>query len=266
MRWVKVLVKSLVICLLVIVFPAYAKPESLTDIPKAPVNNIYVTDYAGLLEPTLITKMQATAAALDNISGAQLVVVTVNSIGENPIENYVLDLFRKWGIGSKVKNNGLLFLVVKDRLMAGKSGKVRIEVGYGLEGAIPDGKAGRILDNYVLPSWTEGNYANGIYQGFMTLAAEVAKEYNVNLQSDAVLGSLQEYQLSQEELNTPEIVMLIVFLAIILIFAFLNRRHQGIGSNGPFGGGFGGYNKSGGFGGGGRGFGGGSSGGGGASR
>ncbi|NLL18707.1 MAG: TPM domain-containing protein, partial [Clostridia bacterium] len=88
--------------------------------------------------------MEGVALALKKASGADLVVVTVENLGGYTIEEYALELFRRWGLGDKEKNNGVLLLVNKENVLTGQSGRVRIEVGYGLEGAIPDGKAGRI--------------------------------------------------------------------------------------------------------------------------
>lgn len=250
-------------------------PGAGPALPPAPSGpNIYVNDFAGIIEPAHASAMYRLAAALDRTTGAQLVVVTVESLGGTPIEDYALQLFRTWGIGQRDKNNGVLLLVNKENMLAGRSGRVRIEVGYGLEGAIPDGRAGRILDEYVLPAWENGQYSEGIYRGFLALAGAIAKEYNLDLNKEADLAGLAPYAREQEQ-NSPPWLEIFLFLLFPLIFALAawsmrkgSRRYRGPG--GPFwgwpGGGFGG-GGFGGFGGGGfGGFGGGSSGGGGASR
>ena len=89
--------------------------------------------------------MQKIAKAIDDRTKAQVVVVTVNDLSRMEIEEYALNLFRNWGIGDREKNNGVLILVNKESLIANQRGRIRIEVGYGLEGAITDGKAGAIL-------------------------------------------------------------------------------------------------------------------------
>ncbi|MBC7342981.1 MAG: TPM domain-containing protein, partial [Clostridia bacterium] len=116
-----------------------------TPVPPPPTQNIYVYDQANLIDPAQREQMLAIGEKINAATKAQVVVATVDTIGQDPIEDYALELFRQWGIGDRQKNNGVLLLIVKDRMLSGQSGKVRIEVGSGLEGAIPDGKAGRIL-------------------------------------------------------------------------------------------------------------------------
>jgi len=238
------------------------------DLPAVPAPPVYVQDYAGLLDEQTKNKIIALGRQIDERSGAQLVVVTVENFGGYPIKEYANELFRKWGIGDKIKNNGVLLLVNKENLLAGKPGKVRIEVGYGLEGAIPDGKAGRILDNYVLPRWQKGEYNNGIWQGYLAVAGEVAKEYKLSLDEKYVP------QPAGGERAVPgrdAVIGLIVVLVLFSLLFTLNRKSRRRNRHDDWGGGFGGwggggFDGGGGFGGGGGGFGGGSSGGGGADR
>lgn len=250
---------------------------------KPPQTAAFVNDYGNLLDSAAVEELSAVGETLERETGAEVVLVTVENLEGRPIEEYALSLFRSWGLGKKDKNNGVLFLVDRERLLSGESGKVRIEVGYGLEGAIPDGKAGYILDHYVLPEWDEGDYAAGISQGYLALASEVAAEYGVTLEGP--LATLEDYSTDPEEQFDPVSLLLILFLAgfflIPLFIGFLKRHSDpgrryppggfgGFGDGGFGGGGFGGGGfGGGGFGGGGfggGGFGGGSSGGGGASR
>lgn len=185
-------------------------------------------------------------------------MVIIDTLQGLTVEDYAVELFRRWGIGQKGKDNGVLLLVaIKDREM-------RIEVGYGLEGAIPDGKAGRIRDEYIIPYFKEEDYSKGVYYGYLALAKEVAKEYNVELTFD-VDAELPE---EDEVPDIGEIIFIFIMIFIVLsIFSGKGYVRYG-GPRGPLGpGGFGGF---GGFGGGsgrssGGGFGGGRSGGGGAS-
>lgn len=265
--------------LMILVVPVVSVAKAAPALPPAPAREIYVNDFADLIDPETERELQEIGAALERKTTAQLVAVTVPSLGGSPIENYALELFRKWGIGRKEKNNGVLLLVDRERLLANKPGKVRIEVGYGLEGAIPDGKAGRILDEYVIPPWNEGKYSEGIRRGYMALAAEVAREYGVKPEEDPSLSRLSLFDSAESErqdfgcwLWYPLIIALVAFGLFVLIALLAARRHSGWygprGCGGPGWGGFGGFGGSGGFGGGGfgGGFGGGSSGGGGASR
>lgn len=259
------------IALALLLLFAPARVEAAPQVPQAPERAVYVNDFAGLLDAGTLAELSDIGATLEKETGAELVLVTVESLGGATIEDYALALFRGWGLGKKDKNNGVLLLVDRERLQAGLSGKVRIEVGYGLEGAIPDGKAGSILDYYVIPEWENGDYAGGIRLGYLALASVVAREYGVSLEE--ALAPLEDYRPPhplKKELGRLGLIavafLLFFFLFIPFVIRFLGRGGPSSGGGffpGDFGGG--GFGGGGGFSGGG-GFGGGSSGGGGASR
>lgn len=216
----------------------------------------YINDYVGVVEQEYVQKIVSVGKELEDKTTAQVTAVIVDSLQGMSIEEYAVELFRRWGIGQKGKDNGVLLLVaIKDREM-------RIEVGYGLEGAIPDGKAGRIRDEYIIPYFKEGDYSKGVYYGYLALAREVAKEYNVELTLD-VNAELPES--SSDSVSMDEIIFIIIFLVVVVLI-FSRSRIRYIGPRGPMGpGGFGGFGGSGRSSGGFGGFGGGRSGGGGAS-
>lgn len=260
-----------ILCIIAILFPQFALAE---PIPPKPQANVYVFDYADLIESQDEQAMQKIAKSIDDRTKAQIVVVTVNDLSRMEIEEYALNLFRNWGIGDREKNNGVLILVNKESLIANQRGRIRIEVGYGLEGAITDGKAGAILDNFALPAFETGDYSRGIKDAFMAVSAEVAKEYGLDLE-DGELSGLESYAVEEDDDLLTDIIIaiiIIIFIIITLKTRGRGRRYYRGGPFGPFGGGgfsgggFGGFG-GGGFGGGGfGGFGGGRSGGGGASR
>lgn len=110
-----------------------------------PTSKFYVNDYANLLTEDTKQYIIQTNQKLEEKTGAQIVVVTVQNLEGMTIEQYANELFRKFGIGDKDKNNGLLLLCsYQDR-------KFRVEVGYGLEGILNDGKTGRMQDEYIIP-------------------------------------------------------------------------------------------------------------------
>jgi uncharacterized protein len=226
------------------------------DFPK-PTPYKYINDYVGVVEPEYVQKIISVGKELEDKTTAQVTAVIIDSLQGITIEEYAVELFRRWGIGQKGKDNGVLLLVaINDRQM-------RIEVGYGLEGAIPDGKAGRIRDEYIIPYFKEGDYSKGIYYGYLALVKEVAKEYNVELTFDV---DAELPKSSSAYVETIVIVLIVVFIMLVLS----RRGVWYIGPRGPMGpgnfGGFGGWRGSGRSSGGGfGGFGGGRSGGGGAS-
>lgn len=227
----------------------------------------YINDYVGVIDQAHVQKIVNVGKELEDKTGAQVTAVIVSTLDGMSVEDYAVELFRNWGIGQKGKDNGILLLVaVDDHVM-------RIEVGYGLEGAVPDGKAGRIRDDYIIPYFQDDNYADGVYYGYLALANEVAKEYNVNLSLD-INAELPEVDDTSSSLES--IIALVIAIVVLISISISSRRGFGrYSGRGPLGpGGFGGF---GGFRGGGRsgrgsssgggfgGFGGGRSGGGGAS-
>lgn len=139
-------------------------------IPSAPVKDIYLADFAGMVEQEDRKQILDIGKELDRQYGAQIVVVTVDSLDGQDIESYANTLFRTWGIGNKEKNNGVLLLIAKnDR-------KFRIEVGYGLEGAITDGYAGSVLDS-MKRDFKEERYSAGIVGAYGKLTEKVYGEY-----------------------------------------------------------------------------------------
>ena len=138
--------------------------------PPKPQDNIYVVDSAGMINDEYKQKMLQLGEALDKKHKAQIVVVTIESLGGTSIEEYANNLFRLWGIGDKKQNNGILFLVSK------KDRKFRIEIGYGLEGKIPDSKAGAILQN-IKGYFKNKQYAEGTYVAYVELTKLVYEEY-----------------------------------------------------------------------------------------
>lgn len=154
-------------------------------IPPAPTSSIYVQDYAGVLNGETKASINSLGAKLAGATKAQVVVVTVKSIEGANIDEYGLAVLRGWGIGDKTLNNGVLLLVaVNDR-------QSRIEVGYGLEGRLPDAKTGRIQDEYMLPYFQRGDYNSGVLQGYKVLVTEVAAEYKVSINAGEIKPAVQ---------------------------------------------------------------------------
>ena len=212
-----------------------------------------ITDRANLLPPAQEEKLRSILDDLNARTGAALVVVTLPSMEGGQIDDFTNRLFEKWGVGQAGKDNGVMLLVaVEER-------KIRIDVGYGLEGVIPDGRAGSIRDQYVLPYFRKGQMAAGIESGTLALANLIAENYEIKL-------SAKPMALPQSGQNTNWFVIIFIFMIVIqAIFQTLRghsgrRRYHG-GSGWYIGNSGGGFSSGGGFGG----FGGGMSGGGGAS-
>ena len=221
----------------------------------APVGDIYVQDFANLLNEQERTELRSIGRSIENQTTAQIAVLTIDSIGDRPIEEYANEAFRQYGIGSKAENNGvLLVLSMNDR-------QVRIEVGYGLEGRLPDGKVGRILDDITVPYLQNQEPNSAIIETYKILANEVLAEYGIE-QGQQSIQQPEQQPTEGEGLGIPAwLLIIIVVVVLFLDFKFfggaLTQILLAILSRGGGRGGGGGGSKGGG---------GGSSGGGGASR
>lgn len=224
-----------------------------------PTQNFFVNDFADCINESDEQKMQSMAEELYKKTGAQVVCVTVNSLDGKDVRDYALGLGREWGIGSKNDNNGvLLLLAVDDR-------QVDIEVGYGLEGTLTDGKTGRILDTYAMPYLRDNDFSTGLYKAFSALIGETANEYGVEIDGSSLAPDEDEDE--EYESSKAVIIDFIIFIIILLVIRKITGRTPfiffGGGGNHRSGGGFsgGGFSggSSGGFSGGGGSFGGGGS-------
>ena len=130
----------------------------------------------GALRAETVARLNSTIGDLERTNGAEMAVVVIKSLDGLSVEEAAVKLFELWGIGKKSKDNGLLLLwSTGDR-------RVRVEVGYGLEGALPDGKVGAILDTYVIPKFKAGEFDEGVIAGVDALV-RVARAEPVELAS-----------------------------------------------------------------------------------
>ncbi len=229
----------------------------------------YVNDFGQVIDTASRERIEQLCRELESKTGAQIAVVTILSLGGQPIEDYAVKLYEKWGIGKKEKSNGVLLLVaLQDR-------RSRIEVGYGLEGVITDGAAGDILRE-TRQYFRSNQYGAGLFSAVSEVAARIAREAGVQLSGELMSHRNRPDRNPMARAGNWLYIMLIVLGLLVLPF-FLGgggggfplsgrrRYYRRGGYPGGFGG-FGGFGggSSGGFGGFG-GFGGGMSGGGGAS-
>lgn len=154
---------------------AWAQPQ----IPPVPTGSIYVQDYAGVLSGETKAKINRLGAKIAGQTKAQVVVVTINSLNGDSIQDYSLAMLRQWKIGDKALNNGVLLLVVKDDKQS------RIEVGYGLEGALNDAKVGQIQDERMIPYFERGAYDQGIWDGYKAIMRVISAEYGIAVPPDS---------------------------------------------------------------------------------
>jgi len=219
-----------------------------------------VNDFAGVIPAETAGIMENLSREILEKTGTAVVVATIESVGDSDPDMYANELYSAWGIGKKGEDKGvLIFLSLKER-------KIRIETGYGVEGILPDGLVGSILDRYVVPLLKQGDYAKGLLNAMIAAGQVIAKDAGVTIGEGYRLKTPQRARRAPG--GSLGIFPLLLFLLLFLLFG----RRSGMlplllllgmsGRGSGYGGGFGG----GGFGGGFGGFGGGMSGGGGASR
>ena len=123
----------------------------------------YVSDYAGVMNANLRRSLEGRLRELEQKTSAQIAVVALRSLKGGEIRDFANRLFERWGVGRKGRDNGVLILAsLEDR-------KIWVEVGYGLEGILPDARVGRILDQAVLPEFRHGRHGGGLARGALFL-------------------------------------------------------------------------------------------------
>lgn len=233
-----------------------------------PTNYKYINDYVGLMDEATKENIVSIGRELEDKTGAQSVIVIIDTIGNDTIANYANKFFRTWGIGQEDKDNGLLILLaIEDR-------SYRVEVGRGLEGVIPDLLSNKVMESLATPYFQNNDYSTGLLNSYSKFADLIAEEYNVTLEKSTTLDIPNNQYTNDSSLIgrvIPNISSLFILGIILLDFIFNRGRLTRtilqllfISGRGPRGGGRGGFGSggsSGGFGG----FGGGSSNGGGSS-
>jgi uncharacterized membrane protein YgcG len=220
-----------------------------------------VVDSAGMLDAATVSRLTADLAAHEAATSEQIVVVTVPSLNGMPIEDYGNQLGRQWGIGQKGKDNGALLIIARD------DRKLRIEVGYGLEGKLTDAQSSVIINQIITPAFRQNDYAGGVSRGVAAMLDAVSDKHGEP-------PKIAPADVAPADTGSNPIELFIGFMVLLfIVFVRFNpfRRKRTFGervlgavtggliggsSRGGFGG-FGGGGGGGGFRGGGGGFGGG---------
>lgn len=148
---------------------AFAQPAFAYSNPGNPTG--YVNDFAGVLSAQTKILLESELTAFTASTSNEIAVAIIPTLGDDYIENFATRLFKDWGVGSKTSDNGVLLLV------AVAEHKLRIEVGYGLEGALPDLVAQSIINNTIAPRLKENDYDAAILSGVRDIEAATQFEY-----------------------------------------------------------------------------------------
>jgi uncharacterized protein len=192
-----------------------------------PEYSTMVNDFTGTLDSGWKSSIEDLCIKVRNETGAEIGVAVVSDLQGITIEEYAVKLFEKWGVGKADKDNGVLMLVsMQER-------KVRIEVGYGLEGVITDLEAGSIINDIIVPRFKQNDYNAGIYDGVYALAKEIYLDQGLALESTTaveatVQSSFSSIFDSSSRWCNPFFVCCIPFFLIVslvsVIKGILNRR------------------------------------------
>ncbi len=255
-------VAAIFVLVAAIVFSFAACDKTVKTQLPTPTEQFFVNDFAAVLNETDADTIYTKGAALQEATTAQVVVVTVDGLDGMIAEEYALALGREWGVGAEDNDNGVVILLSEgDR-------EIYIAVGYGLEGALPDSKTGRIIDNYGLTYFSSDNFSTGLVSIYNAIVNEVYIEYGIQPSENYIPADLlPDSQDDTTSVGKVAISWLILMILVLLytgifgrrggLFIFGSPRFFGGGFHGGFGGssgGFGGFKGGGGsFGGGGAG-------------
>jgi len=216
-----------------------------------------VNDHAGVLSSSQTREIENYLTAVEKSTGAQIALLTIPSLEGEALESYSFKVVDKWKIGSSEKDNGALLLV------AMKEKKIRIEVGYGLEGVLTDAMSGYIIREAIVPEFKKGNYVLGIAAGLQSMGGVITGDTPI---------SAEQINESQKDEGDGGISIFFIIFILVFFFGRIGRyrryRRRGMSPMGAFflgsmlgsasrGGSSGGFGGGGGFSGGGGGFGGG---------
>lgn len=252
--------KKTAIALLSLLFAALLYGGAMAANVVSPTDSFFVNDYAYVLSKSTEQHIMDVSVPLAEETGAQVVVLTVDSLDGMSIEDYGLEVGRKWGIGGEKEDNGLLILLsVGDR-------EIRLEVGYGLEGAINDAKAGRLIRDYAQSYYAEDDFDTGTLELYNAAVTLVRGEYGLE-PIEGYESAAEEEATGDEDFTAGDWFYIVLFLIIGLRFmlwplaiSIINvfRRIAGrrplhggclMGGGGGHHGGWGGGSSGGGFGG-----------------
>ena len=187
------------------------------EIPSKPTS--YVNDRAGLLSGAVRGELEALLAQFEKETSNQVVVMILPSLEGAVIEDLSVRMAQGWGIGNKKKDNGILLLIAKE------DRAVRIEVGYGLEGALPDVTCKRIIEREIVPAFRQGDYDGGVRKALHAILAATKGEYQAG-PADA-----DEWVESHKEI----VFALLVFFIVLPIITYLGILFLMTSAMGPVG-------------------------------
>ena len=202
------LMRNFLLSLLIVWTSALAAPATVESVPNPrEISGRYVSDPDKLIDADATVKINRLLASLEDNTGAQVVVVAVDSIGNADIFSFAQALFERWGIGDQKRDDGLLVLLVKDQRT------IRMHTGYGLEGSLPDVVCKRIEHDYMVPAFKEGRYGDGLLSGLNVVASVLTDP--AKAQAIATVSRAEDYWFGFKLFSS---ILSVIVLFIVLIF------------------------------------------------
>jgi uncharacterized protein len=193
--------------LFAVVFAGLSSSVSALDVPPAPTD-IPIVDATNTLTQEQINTLADSIATVKKETSNQIAVLMIPSLNNDSLEDYSIRVAREWAIGDKEKDNGVLLLIAKD------DRKIRIEVGYGLEGALTDARSSQIIRNVITPDFRQEKYFEGISSGLNSIKLAIQNEYDPASE-----------QGSSTKLNGDfwQFIFFVVFFGLIWLTSVLSR-------------------------------------------
>lgn len=258
--------------------------EARVDLPALNESHYFVQDNAGVLSDSAINELNGKGTHLEEGTGAELLLMTMDSTGQEHRQDFALRALREYGVGKAEKDNGIVILLNLDNNNEFNNRGIEVQVGYGVEGYLNDAKIGRIIDNVAYEDLVAGNYETALINLYNALYEESLTAYGYEDGEFTREEPAEDTETGQDDSIFAIIIRLAIFMTVLYFLYKMMSGGGGSGGSGgsggrrrrsggpviffpPSGGGGSGGGFGGGFGGGGfGGFGGGSGGGGGAGR
>jgi len=209
MRLINKLTVLGVICFLMLSTASVVYTADIPLRPPAPV-----VDLAGIIDDSVKNKLNRYMRELEQKTTAQMAILTIKSLQGQSLEDLSITIAHdKWKLGQKDKDNGVLLMVaLKDK-------KYRIEVGYGLEGILPDSLVGAIGRQYLVPYFRKGDYSSGIYAAALVIANEIANDAGVKISGLPAVKTTHSIKAKKRSAGPfGKIISLLIFIVVFFMF------------------------------------------------
>ncbi len=218
MNKIKLFIQSQILIIIMAVInisllPLISYGLKVPDSPEA-----RVSDWAGIMSEDAKSRLEEILGDFEEKTGNQIAVATFTTLEGDSLEDFSIRLAEKWKIGQKGKDSGIILLIIKDDRL------VRIEVGYGLEGVIPDAVASQIIRGVIVPSFQKGDFDGGITLAVQTMIRIISGENSAIPEENKIRSGSMAYLLNIRAIKTTIIV---IFILIVLLFIIDIFRYGG---------------------------------------